>query len=128
VRSAARLAGRAPPLTRNPRRQSVSSRSSLRVGSSAAGDERAGGSVGAERPPVRPPVSTNPASRRIWSAWRSVIGATPSCAASSSLARQPLARLEHAGADRLAQAAHDLLDGALGLERRECDVACVDVT
>ena len=39
------------------------------------------------------------------------------------LARQALARREHAGADGLAEAAHDLLDRALGLERRERDVA-----
>ena len=39
------------------------------------------------------------------------------------LARQPLAGREHARADRLAEAAHDLLDGALGLEWRERDVA-----
>ena len=39
------------------------------------------------------------------------------------LGRQPLARREHARADGLAEAADDLLDGALGLERRERDVA-----
>ena len=35
------------------------------------------------------------------------------------LARQPLARLEHARADRLADPAHDRLHGPLDLERRE---------
>ncbi len=39
------------------------------------------------------------------------------------LARQALAGREHAGADRLAEAAHDLLDRTLGLQRRERDVA-----
>ena len=39
------------------------------------------------------------------------------------LARQPLAGRQHAGADRLAEAAHDLLDGALRLQRSERDVA-----
>ena len=39
------------------------------------------------------------------------------------LAREALAGREHAGADRLAEAAHDLLDGALGLQRSERDVA-----
>jgi len=39
------------------------------------------------------------------------------------LGRQPLARREHARADGLTEAADDLLDGTLGLERRERDVA-----
>ena len=39
------------------------------------------------------------------------------------LARQPLAGRQHARADRLAEAAHDLLDRALRLQRRERDVA-----
>ena len=39
------------------------------------------------------------------------------------LARQPLPGRQHAGADRLAEASHDLLDGPLRLERSERDVA-----
>ena len=67
------------------RRQSVSSRSALRVGGSPSRTSAAGGSSRTNEPPVRPRrVSTKPASRRICSAWRRVIGATPSCAASSS--------------------------------------------
>ena len=68
-------------------------------------------------------VSRNPASRRICSAWRSVIGATPSCAASSTSLGQALAWREHARADSLAEAAHDLLDGTFRLQRRKRDVA-----
>ena len=39
------------------------------------------------------------------------------------LAREPLPGRQHAGADRLAEASHDLLDGPLRLERSERDVA-----
>ena len=61
------------------RRQSVSSRNALRVGGSPLRTSAAGGSSRTNEPPVRPRrVSTNPAARRICSAWRSVIGATPS--------------------------------------------------
>ena len=123
-RRSARSAASAAASPEIARRQSVSSRSALRVGGSPPSTSAAGGSSRTNEPPVRPRrVSTNPASRRICSAWRSVIGATPSCAASSSsLGRRSPGR-EHARADRLAEPAHDLLDRALGLERRERDVA-----
>ena len=124
----ARCGGQRGRLAETARRQSVSSRNSPRVGGSPDEHERAGGSSRTNEPPVRPRrVSTNPASRRICSAWRSVIGATPSCAASSTSLGRRSPGASTPGADRLAEAAHDLLDGALRLQRCERDVAGGDV-
>ena len=76
---------RAPRPRPRWRGASRSARGRGRVGGAAFGTSAPGGSSRTNEPPVRPRrVSTNPASRRICSAWRSVIGATPSWAASST--------------------------------------------
>ena len=125
VRAAlARSAASAAASPEMARRQSVSSRNSLRVGGSPASTSAAGGSSRTKEPPLRPAARLDEAGvaqdlQRLAQRHR----CDAELGGELELARQPLAGREHACADGLAEAPDDLLDSALGLQRCERDVA-----
>ena len=109
-------------------RQSVSSRSAVSPGAAADGCSACRASCATNEPPPRPRrVSTKPGVAQDGERLAERHRRDREARGELALARQPLARLEHAGADRLADAADDRLDGSLDLERREHAVAGGDV-
>ena len=124
--ASARSAASAAASPETARRQSVSSRSSAARRGRGAGDERARRILAHERAPVAPAPRLDEAGlaqdlQRLAQRHRR----DAELRGELDLARQPLARRQDARTDRLAQAPHDLLDGALGLQRSERDLARV---